>query len=81
VLVVDDVLTAGGSIRDVIAAVTGLGGNVIGVGVLVERSEKSVDFGTPMFSCLRTVAETYSPEDCPLCAARVPLEKPGGGKT
>jgi orotate phosphoribosyltransferase len=81
VLVVDDVLTAGGSIRDVIAAVTALQGKVIGVGVLVERSEKSIDFGAPLFSCLRTVAETYLPEDCPLCAAQVPLEKPGGGKT
>ena len=80
-LVVDDVLTAGGSIRDVIAAVTTLGGNVIGVGVLVERSEKSADFGVPLFSCLRTVAETYLPEDCPQCAAQVPLEKHGGGKT
>jgi orotate phosphoribosyltransferase len=81
VLVVDDILTAGGSIRDVIAAVTALGGNVIGIGVLVERSEKSIDFGAPLFSCLRTVADTYLPEDCPLCAAQIPLEKPGGGKT
>jgi orotate phosphoribosyltransferase len=81
VLVVDDVLTAGGSIRDVIAAITALQGNVIGVGVLVERSEKSIDFGAPLFSCLRTVAETYLPEDCPLCMAQVPLEKPGGGQT
>ena len=80
VLIVDDVLTGGGSIRDVITAVTTLQGNVIGVGVLVERSEKSVDFGVPLFSCLRAVAQqTYSPEECPQCAAQVPLEKPGGG--
>jgi len=82
VLIVDDVLTGGGSIRDVIDAVTILQGNIIGVGVLLERSEKSIDFGAPLFSCLRAVAQqTYSPEDCPLCAAQVPLEKPGGGKT
>ncbi len=81
VLIVDDVLTGGGSIRDVIDAVTMLQGNVIGVGVLVERSEKSIDFGAPLFSCLRTVAETYAPGDCPLCAAQVPLDKPGGGQT
>jgi orotate phosphoribosyltransferase len=79
VLVVDDVLTGGGSIKDVITAVTSLRGNVVGVGVLVERSEKGVDFGVPLFSCLRTVAETYSPEECPLCVAQIPLEKPGGG--
>ena len=81
VLIVDDVLTGGGSIRDVVDAVTILQGNIIGVGVLVERSEKSIDFGVPLFSCLRTVAETYTPEDCPLCAVQVPLVKPGGGKT
>ena len=80
VLVVDDVLTAGGSIRDVITAVTDLRGDVVGVGVLVERSEKSIDFGAPLFSCLRTIAETYSPEVCPLCAAQLPLVKPGGGQ-
>ena len=79
VLVVDDVLTAGGSVRDVITAVTALKGNVVGVGVLVERSEQRIDFGVPLFSCFRTTAQTYSPEDCPLCASQVPLVKPGGG--
>lgn len=82
VLVVDDVLTGGGSIKDVITAVTTFQGDVIGVGVLLERSEKRVDFGVPLFSCLQVTAQqTYSPEECPLCAAQIPLEKPGGGKT
>lgn len=82
VLIVDDVLTGGGSIRNVINAVTTLQSNAIGVGVLLERSEKSVDFGVPLFSCLHTVAQqTYSPEDCPQCATQIPLEKPGGGQT
>lgn len=80
ILVVDDVLTAGGSIRDVITTMVALRGEVVGVGVLVERSEKSIDFGVPLFSCLRTVAETYSPEECPLCTAQIPLIKPGGGQ-
>ena len=81
ILLVDDVLTGGGSIRDVITAVTALEGHVIGIGVLVERSENSVDFGVPLFSCLRVTAQqTYAPEECPLCAAQVPLAKPGGGK-
>ena len=81
VLIVDDVLTGGGSIRDVFTAVTTRQGSVIGIGALVERSEKSIDFGAPLFSCLRTVAQTYSPEACPVCAAQMPLEKPGGGQT
>ena len=79
VLVVDDVMTAGGSVRDVIDAVRGAGGRVVGVGVLVDRARQPVDFGVSLYSCLRTVAKTYTPEDCPQCAAGEPLLKPGGG--
>ncbi len=78
VLVVDDVLTTGGSINEVIAAVKDRGGIVVGVGVLVDRSEKEVDFGVPFFSCHRAVAITYTPQNCPLCAAKMPLVKPSG---
>ena len=79
VLVVDDILTTGGSVEQVLAAVRKLGGNVIGVGILVDRSEAKLDFGVPLFSCLRSKTITYKPEACPLCAAGVPLVKPGGG--
>jgi orotate phosphoribosyltransferase len=78
-LVVDDVLTTGGSIQETIAAVKGQGGKVTGVGVLVDRSPKEIDFGVPLFSCYRTSVPTYAPEDCPLCAAKIPLVEPGGG--
>ena len=76
VLVVDDVLTTGGSIHQVMAAVTNQGGIVVGVGVLVNRSEQKVDFGVPFFSCHRAIVVNYAPENCPLCAAQVPLVKP-----
>jgi orotate phosphoribosyltransferase len=79
VLIVDDVLTTGKSIGEVVAAVEKLKGKIIGIGVLVDRSEQSIDFGYPLFSCLRVETVAYSPEDCPLCAARIPLVKPGGG--
>lgn len=78
VLIVDDILTSGGSIREVMAAVAGFKGKTIGVGVLVDRSEQKIDFGVPLFSCLRSATITYSPSDCPLCAAKVPLTRPGG---
>ncbi|MFC2007558.1 orotate phosphoribosyltransferase [Chloroflexota bacterium] len=77
VLIVDDILTTGGSIRGVINAVNNLGGRVIGVGVLVDRSEQPPEFGVPLFSCLRSEVITYATEDCPLCADRIPLVKPG----
>ncbi len=78
VLIVDDILTTGSSIRQVMAAVTKQGGIVIGIGVLVDRSEPGVEFGVPLFSCLRSITPTYTPQDCPLCAADIPLVKPGG---
>lgn len=77
VLIVDDVFTQGGSIREVIDAVEKLEGNIVGIGVLVDRSPQKVEFGIPFFSCLRTEAITYKPEECPLCAEGIPLVKPG----
>jgi orotate phosphoribosyltransferase len=77
VLIVDDIITTGNSIRQVMAAVTKQGGIVIGIGVLVDRSEQGEEFGVPLFSCLRSITPTYTPQDCPLCAAHIPLVKPG----
>jgi orotate phosphoribosyltransferase len=81
VLVVDDILTTGGSVSEVIAAVKKLGGVVVGVGVLVLRSAQEPDFGAPFYACHRTEVVTYQPEECPLCARGVPLVKPGSSKT
>jgi len=78
VLVVDDVLTTGKSIMETLDAVRRLEGDVIGVGVLVDRSNADMSFGTELFSCLRSPAITYSGDECPLCAAGVPLTKRGG---
>ena len=78
VLVVDDILTTGSSIREVMTAVAEQGGIVVGVGVLVDRSVQKVDFGVPLFSCHRATTVTYRPENCPLCARQIPLVKPGG---
>jgi len=77
VLIVDDIVTTGSSVRETISAVSKLGGIIIGIGVLVDRSEKNLDFQLPFFSCLRAPTIAYPPEECPLCAARVPLVKPG----
>jgi orotate phosphoribosyltransferase len=77
ILIVDDILTTGSSLRETISAVDKLGGIVIGIGVLVDRSEENLDFNLPLFSCLRAPTTVYSPQKCPLCAAHIPLVKPG----
>lgn len=73
VLVVDDVLTTGGSIRDVVDAINGLGAAVAGVAVLIDRASGAVDFGVPFFACLSLDLPTYEPIECPLCKLGVEL--------
>ena len=77
VLLVDDILTTGTSIQQVIQAINDLEGKLVGIGVLVDRSDKALDFGVPLFSCVRSATITYKPEECPLCQAGIPLEKRG----
>ncbi len=81
VLIVDDILTTGKSICEVLSLVKEQGGEAIGIGVLVDRSEKMHDFGVPLFSCLRSITPAYKPQDCPLCAAGIPLVKPGSSQS
>jgi len=78
VLIVDDILTTGGSVIEVINAVEKLNGNIIGVGVLVDRSDQNIDLGTNLFSCLKSATKTYNPPECPLCAKGIPLVRLGG---
>ena len=80
VLVVDDVMTTGGSVCEVIDAVKKLGGIVVGVGVLVDRSVQKPDFSVPFYACHRAEVITYPPDQCPLCDEGVPLVKPGSGR-
>jgi orotate phosphoribosyltransferase len=74
-LVVDDVLTTGGSIREVLDAVRAEGGEPIGVAVLVDRTAGRSDFGLPFFACLTLELPSYDPAECPLCAQQVALTK------
>lgn len=78
VLIVDDILTTGKSVFETIEAVRAQKGDIVGIGVLVDRSEKAIDFGAELFSCLKAPTTAYPPAQCPLCAAGVPLTKPGG---
>ena len=78
VLIVDDVLTTGASILEVIQAVKEFDGQLVGIGVLVDRSQGEATFGVPLFSCYKAAVVNYAPEQCPLCVQGIPLTKPGG---
>ncbi|OQX95546.1 orotate phosphoribosyltransferase [candidate division KSB1 bacterium 4572_119] len=80
VLVVEDVVTTGGSIKEVIDLVRKEGGEVKGAGFLVNRSQGKVTFDLPVFSVFEMDVITYDPKECPLCEKRTPLTKPGSRK-
>lgn len=78
VLVVEDVVTTGGSVKEVIEVVQQLGGQVAGVGVLVDRSNGSVDFGVKQAAVLSLDITSWEAESCPMCQeGRMPVVKPG----
>ena len=77
VLVVEDVVTTGGSVKEVISLVREMGGEVVGVGSIVDRSNGKVDFGVPFAAVLSMEVISYDPEDCPLCRQGIPAVKPG----
>ncbi len=75
VFVVEDVVTTGGSVREVLALVERAQSTVLGVGVIVQRGAS--DFGVPTVALLEIPLASYTPEDCPWCATGVPLQDPG----
>lgn len=77
VLVVDDILTTGGSVRETLEALQAQPVRIVGVGILVDRSGGKVEFGVPLHALAKMQIETWEPEHCPLCAQGVPLVKPG----
>src|SRR3989338_9759885 len=77
VLVVEDVITTGLSTGEVLEAVKSTGASIIGVGCVVNRSGKTLDFGVKLKSLAMLDFPTYNQEDCPLCRKGVEITKPG----
>ena len=77
VLVVDDVFTTGTSVVEVVSLLRSMGGEIAGVGVLVDRSESRPDFGARFESAVRVSATSFAAEDVPAELAAVPISKPG----
>jgi orotate phosphoribosyltransferase len=76
-LVVEDVITTGGSTREVMEVVRGRGGRVCGAGSLIDRSGGAADLGVPRHALAVLEVPTYKPEDCPLCKEGSKAIKPG----
>lgn len=77
VLVAEDVVTTGGSVREVIVLARQAGAEVCGVFAIVDRSGGAIDFGVRFVPAVTLQVRTYTPAACPLCRRGVPLEKPG----
>ncbi len=76
-LVVEDVITTGGSTREVIKVVEDAKGTLVGVGALIDRSGGTATFPVKKAALATLTVPTYKPEDCPLCKAGTPAVKPG----
>ena len=77
ILVVEDVITTGGSTRECIAALTANGGNVVAAASIIDRSNGAADVGVPRISLVSLDVPSYTPDRCPMCTAGVEAVKPG----
>jgi len=77
VLVVEDVVTTGGSVFEIVDLVKKADAKLAGVGYIVDRSNGKISFEAKHFSVLQLDVITYKPEECPLCKDGIPVVKPG----
>jgi orotate phosphoribosyltransferase len=81
VVVIEDVITTGGSTKEVIRVVDAYGVKVQAAGSIIDRSNGRADVGVPRVALQTLKAVAYQPEDCPLCKQGLPLTKPGSRRT
>jgi orotate phosphoribosyltransferase len=81
VLAIEDVVTTGGSVREVVDLLESMGTEVVGVGAIVDRSGGTASFRQPFRSLMSHTIESYPPEECPYCREGVPVVKPGSRQT
>lgn len=79
-VVVEDVVTTGGSTREVVELLRAAGAEVLAAGSIIDRSGGTADVGVPRVALTTLQPETWPPEQCPLCQQGVPVEKPGSRK-
>jgi orotate phosphoribosyltransferase len=77
VLVVEDVVTTGGSTRETIEVARAAGATVVGASAIIDRGSDPSRVGVPLFSLVQMDVPTYQPDSCPLCEKGLPVVKPG----
>jgi len=77
VIIIEDIVTTGGSVKEVVALLEEFQVSIQAIGCIVDRSGGSASFNHPFISLHAMHIDTWSPEDCPLCKAGVSLVKPG----
>jgi len=77
ILVVEDVITTGGSAAEVIELLQGMGACVVGVSSIIDRSNGAAGFTVPFKPLTKADIATYDPQVCPLCKKGLPIDKPG----
>ena len=76
-VVVEDVITTGGSTRDVVDCLQAAGAHVLAAGSIIDRSGGSAEVGVPRVALATLQVQAHRPEDCPLCRQGLPVVKPG----
>lgn len=79
-LVVEDVITTGGSTRETIDAGITAGGRIVAAASIIDRSGGAAEVGVPRIALATLQIETYNPNDCPLCREGSEAIKPGSRK-
>lgn len=81
VLIVEDVVTTGGSTRETVDAIRERGANVVGAASIIDRSNGRAEVGAPRFALATLDVPAHDPDACPMCAEGTPAVKPGSRKT
>lgn len=82
VLIVEDVVTTGGSAKEVVDLIRSLGAEPIGVAALIDRADAArIDMGAPLRALVRLEAKSWDADDCPLCLQGEPFDDPGSRRS
>ena len=80
ILIIEDVLSTGGSLKEVMNLINNHSGNIVGIGVVVDRSSSDIDLHKEFFSITKQVANIFDPENLPDLLKDIPAVKPGSNK-